>query len=208
MPAPEPPKSDVGMESAKNTKIIRTKHYSHHKHTRHVTEDEKIYETVTTTSRPVKISKTVYTTTKVESGPAKTHQRYFESKVHLVNSEDKSAREMPSNQSVISENRKEAKEVHIHHENGHIKVHGKAHNNESKPDSKRDHKPDHKLDHKPESKKDHKPDHKPDHSHENKHEHNHEHKQDLQTPNQALHGSNGNEKKGWRKLFKVFKRNK
>lgn len=98
VPAPDPPKSEVGIESAKNTKIITTKHYTHHKHTRHVTEDEKIYETITTTSRPVSITKTVYSTTQIEkNGPSKSYQRHYEKNVRLVNTEDNCNRTEPAN---------------------------------------------------------------------------------------------------------------
>lgn len=89
IPAPEPPKSHVSVEYTKNT---RSKTY--HRHTRHVTEDEKIYETITTTSRPGSAAiKTVHLTTKIKDPLSEYPKRYFErSDVRLVNIEDSCAR--------------------------------------------------------------------------------------------------------------------
>jgi hypothetical protein len=83
-PAPAPPTSKINVEYVKN---VKSKNYTHYKHTRQVTEDERIYETITTSSNSSDPNKRVIrtSTTQRKDLPQK---RYFDSDVRLLNVED------------------------------------------------------------------------------------------------------------------------
>lgn len=103
IPAPSPPTEG-------NVEFVKSKNYTHYKHTRHITEDEKIYETITTSSGPKTVNKssTTYRTTEVNTTPPKEkdrQKRYFDNDVRLVNTEDKCDRATPDHK-VHSMNRK------------------------------------------------------------------------------------------------------